>query len=131
MIKRTFVRIYWIQRTAIKITTNLNKLSYNQRLTEFNLITLKYRGVRRDLKQMLKIMKGLEVVHIIAKKTNIKIFRFFWWWNFLGLDQVGPQLFRTESDKKKFRPVDLGSGPVQKNSSLKKRILQQKILKNY
>jgi hypothetical protein len=60
-----------VQRRATKIPTKLSRLSYDQRLAELGLTSLKDRRVRGDLIQMFKIMKGLDVVEW-EKDLNIK-----------------------------------------------------------
>ena len=60
-----------VQRRATKIPTKLSKLSYDQRLAELGLTSLKDRRVRGDLIQMFKIMKRLEVEEW-EKYLNIK-----------------------------------------------------------
>ena len=51
-----------VQRKATKIQKKLSKLSCDQRIAELGKTSIKDRKVREDLKQMFKIMKGLEVV---------------------------------------------------------------------
>ena len=57
-----------VQPRATKIPTNLSKLSYDQRLAELGLRSLKDKRVRGDLIRMFKIMKVLEC----EKDLNIK-----------------------------------------------------------
>ena len=64
-------RLEKVQLRATKTPSKLSKLSYEPRLAELGLTSLKDRRVRGDLIQMFKIMKGLEVVEW-EKHLNIK-----------------------------------------------------------
>ena len=64
-------RLEKVQRRATKIPTKLSKMSYDHRLGQLGLTSLKDRRVRGDLIQMFKIMKGMEVVKW-EKDLNIK-----------------------------------------------------------
>ena len=53
------LKVEMVQKRAVKMIRNLRATSYDNRLEELNLFSLKKRRLRGDLIEVFKIMKGL------------------------------------------------------------------------